>query len=43
MDRIGVEKEEWSMGEENFSKLVVEAREHIEKLETELEDETTEQ
>ncbi|MBT4209064.1 hypothetical protein HOE22_12110 [Candidatus Woesearchaeota archaeon] len=43
VDRIGVEKEEWSMGEENFSKLVVEAREHIEKLETELEDETTEQ
>jgi ribosomal protein L37AE/L43A len=39
VDRIGVEKEEWSMGEENFGKLVKEAREHIEKLEMELEDE----
>ena len=35
----GVEKEEWSMGQENFDKLVEEAREHIERLEMELEDE----
>ena len=35
----GVEKEEWSMGQENFDKLVKEAREYIEKLETELENE----
>ncbi len=35
----GVEKEEWSMGQENFDRLVKEAREYIEKLETELEDE----
>jgi ribosomal protein L37AE/L43A len=34
-----VEKEDWSMGQENFDKLVKEAREHIEKLEMELEDE----
>ena len=38
----GVEKEEWSMGQENFDKLVVEAREYIDKLEMELEDESTE-
>ena len=42
VDRKGVEKEEWSMGQENFDKLVTEAREHIDKLEMELEDETTE-
>jgi ribosomal protein L37AE/L43A len=42
IDRKGVEKEEWSMGQENFDKLVTEAREHIDKLEMELEDETTE-
>jgi|TARA_B100000287_G_scaffold113918_1_gene106055 ribosomal protein L37AE/L43A len=42
VDRKGVEKEEWSMGQENFDKLVEEAREYIDKLETELEDETTE-
>ena len=41
VDRKGVEKEEWSMGQENFDKLVTEAREHIDKLEMELEDETT--
>jgi len=35
----GVEKEEWSMGQENFDKLVEEAREYIERLEMELEDE----
>jgi ribosomal protein L37AE/L43A len=35
----GVEKEEWSMGQENFDKLVDEAREYIERLEMELEDE----
>tara|TARA_R100001244_G_scaffold131931_1_gene106300 strand:- start:469 stop:1023 length:555 start_codon:yes stop_codon:yes gene_type:complete len=34
-----VEKENWSMGQENFDKLVKEARDHIEKLETELADE----
>ena len=39
IDRKGVEKEEWSMGQENFDKLVKEAREHIEKLEMELENE----
>ena len=38
----GVEKEEWSMGQENFDKLVTEAREYIDFLEKELEDETTE-
>ena len=35
----GVEKEEWSMGQENFDQLVDEAREHIERLEMELENE----
>ena len=39
VDRVGVEKEEWSMGEDNFDKLVKEAREYIVELETELEDE----
>ena len=34
-----VEREDWSMGQENFDKLVQEAREYIEELETELEDE----
>ena len=38
----GVEKEEWSMGQENFDKLVTEAREYIDFLEKELEDEITE-
>jgi ribosomal protein L37AE/L43A len=42
VDEKSVEKEEWSMGQENFDKLVTEAREHIDKLEMELEDETTE-
>ena len=35
----GVEKEEWSMGQENFDQLVDEAREHIERREMELENE----
>ena len=35
----GVEKEEWSMGQENFDQLDDEAREHIERLEMELENE----
>ena len=35
----GVEKEELSMGQENFDQLVDEAREHIERLEMELENE----
>ena len=39
VDRVGVEREEWSMGQKNFDKLVKEAREYIEELETELEDE----
>ena len=38
----GVEKEEWSMGQENFDKLVTEAREYIAFLEKELEDEASE-
>jgi ribosomal protein L37AE/L43A len=42
IDRKGVEKEEWSMGQENFDKLVTEAREYIAFLEKELEDEASE-
>ena len=42
VDEKSVEKEEWSMGQENFDKLVSEAREYIEKLESELENEIIE-
>jgi ribosomal protein L37AE/L43A len=42
VDEKNVEKEEWSMGQENFDKLVSEAREYIEKLESELENEIIE-
>ncbi len=42
VDRKGVEKEEWSMGQENFDKLVTEAKEYIGKLELELENEISE-
>jgi len=42
VDEKSVEKEEWSMGQENFDTLVSEAREYIDFLEKELEDEITE-
>ena len=42
VDEKSVEKEEWSMGQENFDKLVSEAKEYIEKLELELENEIIE-
>jgi len=42
VDEKSVEKEEWSMGQENFDKLVTEAKEYIGKLELELENEISE-
>ena len=39
VDTPALEKENWSMGQENLDKLVTEAREYIEQLEMELKDE----
>ena len=36
---VELEKEKWSMGEEKFNKLITEAREYIQSLEDEIEDE----
>ena len=36
---VELEKEKWSMGEEKFNKLITDAREYIQSLEDEIEDE----
>ena len=36
---VELEKEKWSMGEEKFNTLITEARDYIQKLEDEVDDE----